>query len=184
MRRQRVIGIFLAITLSAVFAIALSAVYQGRAAAGACDVSSETGQGFVNYLIALGIISRPSPFSSWFSASCFWAQLFAEAAGKSSPLKINPTTLGRHYNAGHQTRYTCQRQRQITKLSQANHPTDSRVSLFPLAAVSATRNQQLLELVMPILAKTTWSPAICLYAKETLDDSPEGKSTRKLEEAD
>lgn len=42
--------------------IALSAAYQGRAAAGACDAFAETGQGFVNYLIALGVIETIAIF--------------------------------------------------------------------------------------------------------------------------
>ena len=37
-------------------AIALSAAFQGRAAAGACDAFVESGQGFVNYLLALGVV--------------------------------------------------------------------------------------------------------------------------------
>ena len=37
-------------------AIAASAVFQGRAAAAACDSFSETGQGFANDLMAIGII--------------------------------------------------------------------------------------------------------------------------------
>lgn len=43
-------------------AIALSAAYQGRAAAGACDALVESGQGFVNYLIALGVIETIAIF--------------------------------------------------------------------------------------------------------------------------
>lgn len=43
-------------------AIGLSALYQGRAAAGACDAFADTGQGFVNYLIALGVIETIAIF--------------------------------------------------------------------------------------------------------------------------
>jgi V/A-type H+-transporting ATPase subunit K len=43
-------------------AIALSAAFQGRAAAGACDAFADTGQGFVNYLIALGVIETIAIF--------------------------------------------------------------------------------------------------------------------------
>lgn len=43
-------------------AIALSAAFQGRAAAGACDALVESGQGFVNYLIALGVIETIAIF--------------------------------------------------------------------------------------------------------------------------
>jgi V/A-type H+-transporting ATPase subunit K len=42
--------------------ISLSAAYQGRAAAGACDAFAETGKGFVNYLIALGVIETIAIF--------------------------------------------------------------------------------------------------------------------------
>lgn len=44
------------------FAIGYSAAYQGRAAAGACDALTETGKGFVNYLIALGIVETIAIF--------------------------------------------------------------------------------------------------------------------------
>ncbi len=43
-------------------AIALSAAFQGRAAAGACDALVESGSGFVNYLIALGVIETIAIF--------------------------------------------------------------------------------------------------------------------------
>ncbi len=44
------------------FGIGYSAAYQGRAAAGACDALAETGKGFVNYLIALGIVETIAIF--------------------------------------------------------------------------------------------------------------------------
>lgn len=37
-------------------AIGMSAWFQGRAAAGACDAQSETGKGSANYILALGIV--------------------------------------------------------------------------------------------------------------------------------
>ena len=37
-------------------AIGLSAMFQGRAGAAACDAQAETNQGFTNYLAALGIV--------------------------------------------------------------------------------------------------------------------------------
>lgn len=43
-------------------AIALSAIFQGRAAAGACDAFVESGQGFVNYLLALGVVETIAIF--------------------------------------------------------------------------------------------------------------------------
>ena len=48
-------------------AIALSGVFQGRAAAGACDDFAETGQGFTNYLLALGIIETIAIFAMVFA---------------------------------------------------------------------------------------------------------------------
>jgi V/A-type H+-transporting ATPase subunit K len=47
--------------------IGISAVYQGRAAAAACDAFVETNQGFVNYLIVLGIIETIAIFVMAFS---------------------------------------------------------------------------------------------------------------------
>ena len=42
--------------------IGLSAFYQGKAAADACDAFVETRQGFVNYLLALGIVETIAIF--------------------------------------------------------------------------------------------------------------------------
>ena len=42
--------------------IGTSAALQGRAAAGACDAFAETKQGFVNYLLALGIVETIAIF--------------------------------------------------------------------------------------------------------------------------
>ncbi len=78
--------IFLAIGLVGGFAIALSAVFQGRAAAGACDALSETGQGFVNYLIALGIIETIAIFIMVFSIMLLGAVIPAEAAAAAAAL--------------------------------------------------------------------------------------------------
>ncbi|MGI5923126.1 MAG: V-type ATP synthase subunit K [Lentisphaerae bacterium] len=52
----------LAIGLFAGILLGISSVFQGRAAAGACDAFAETGQGFVNYLIALGVIETIAIF--------------------------------------------------------------------------------------------------------------------------
>ncbi len=68
------------------FAIALSAVYQGRAAAGACDALSETGQGFVNYLIAMGIIETIAIFAMVFTIMLLGAVIPAEAAAATAAL--------------------------------------------------------------------------------------------------
>ena len=48
-------------------AIATSAVFQGRAAAAACDSFSETGQGFANDLMAIGIIEAVAIFAMLFA---------------------------------------------------------------------------------------------------------------------
>jgi V/A-type H+/Na+-transporting ATPase subunit K len=47
-------------------AIGASAIYQGRAAAGACDSFSETGQGFANDLIVLGVVETIAIFAMVF----------------------------------------------------------------------------------------------------------------------
>ena len=49
------------------FAIGISALFQGRAAAAACDAQAETNQGFTNYLAALGIIETVSIFAMVFA---------------------------------------------------------------------------------------------------------------------
>lgn len=43
-------------------AMGISAMMQGRAAAGACDALAETGKGNLNYIIALGIIESVAIF--------------------------------------------------------------------------------------------------------------------------
>ena len=43
-------------------AMGLSAWFQGKAGAGACDAFAETGKGFTNYLMALGIIETVAIF--------------------------------------------------------------------------------------------------------------------------
>ena len=47
--------------------IGLSAIFQGRAAAAACDAQAETGQGLTNYIIALGIVETVSIFMMVFT---------------------------------------------------------------------------------------------------------------------
>ena len=56
-----ILGIF------AGFAIGLSALFQGRAAAAACDAQGETGQGLSNYLIAIGIVETVAIFTMVFT---------------------------------------------------------------------------------------------------------------------
>lgn len=52
----------LAIGIIGGLSIALSAAYQGRAAAGACDAFGETNQGFANNLIVLGVVETIAIF--------------------------------------------------------------------------------------------------------------------------
>ena len=47
--------------------IGFSALFQGRAAAAACDAQAETGQGRTNYFAALGIIETVAIFTMVFS---------------------------------------------------------------------------------------------------------------------
>ena len=45
----------------------LSALFQGRAGAAACDAQAETNQGFTNYLAALGIVETVAIFAMVFA---------------------------------------------------------------------------------------------------------------------
>ena len=56
-----VLGIF------AGLGIGISALFQGRAGAGACDAQAETNQGFTNYLAALGIVETVAIFTMVFA---------------------------------------------------------------------------------------------------------------------
>lgn len=47
--------------------IGMSAFFQGRAAAAACDAQAETGQGFTNYLAAIGIVETVAIFTMVFA---------------------------------------------------------------------------------------------------------------------
>ncbi len=47
--------------------IGLSALFQGRAGAAACDAQAETNQGFTNYLAALGIVETVAIFTMVFT---------------------------------------------------------------------------------------------------------------------
>ena len=53
---------FLIMGLIAGLGMGVSAWMQGRAGAGACDAFAETGKGFTNYLMALGIIETVAIF--------------------------------------------------------------------------------------------------------------------------
>lgn len=59
--------------------IGTSAFFQGRAAAGACDSFSETGEGFANDLIALGVVETIAIFTMVF-AMMFMSNLQSAAA--------------------------------------------------------------------------------------------------------
>ncbi|MDA1044110.1 MAG: V-type ATP synthase subunit K [Verrucomicrobia bacterium] len=54
-------------------AMGLSAWMQGKAGAGACDALAETGQGFGNYLIAIGVIETVALFVMVFIQGAFKA---------------------------------------------------------------------------------------------------------------
>ncbi len=56
-----VLGIF------AGLGIGISALFQGRAGAAACDSQAETNQGFTNYLAALGIVETVAIFTMVFT---------------------------------------------------------------------------------------------------------------------
>jgi hypothetical protein len=45
----------------------ISAWYQGKAAAGGCDAFAETGKGFANYLMILGVVETVAIFALVFS---------------------------------------------------------------------------------------------------------------------
>ena len=63
-------GAGLASLLIGIFAgigIGLSALFQGRAGAAACDSQAETNQGFTNYLAALGIVETVAIFTMVFA---------------------------------------------------------------------------------------------------------------------
>ena len=47
--------------------IGLSAMFQGRAAAAACDAQAETGQGLANYVVALGVVETVAIFTMVFT---------------------------------------------------------------------------------------------------------------------
>lgn len=63
--KTAIVGAGIAMLLLGLFAglgIGASAVFQGRAAAAACDAQAETGQGLANYVIALGVVETVSIF--------------------------------------------------------------------------------------------------------------------------
>jgi V/A-type H+-transporting ATPase subunit K len=63
-------GAGLPVLVAGIFAglgIGLSALFQGRAGAGACDAQTETNQGFTNYLAALGIVETVAIFTMVFA---------------------------------------------------------------------------------------------------------------------
>lgn len=57
----------LALGLFAGLGIGMSALFQGRAAAAACDAQAETGQGLANYVIALGVVETVAIFMMVFT---------------------------------------------------------------------------------------------------------------------
>jgi V/A-type H+-transporting ATPase subunit K len=68
--KDKATGAGLACVLLGIFAglgIGLSALFQGRAAAAACDAQAETGQGLTNYFGALGIVETVAIFTMVFT---------------------------------------------------------------------------------------------------------------------
>ena len=68
--KTNVPGAGVPVLVSGVFAglaIGLSALFQGRAGAAACDAQAETNQGFTNYLAALGIVKTVAIFAMVFA---------------------------------------------------------------------------------------------------------------------
>jgi len=59
--------LFLAVGIFGGVAQMVSAIFQGRAAAGGCVAFAETGKGFANYLMALGVIETCAIFALIFS---------------------------------------------------------------------------------------------------------------------
>ena len=57
----------LVLGLCAGLGIGMSALFQGRAAACACDAQAETGQGLANYVIALGVVETVAIFMMVFT---------------------------------------------------------------------------------------------------------------------
>ena len=67
---EKVVGLGVPFLVAGVFAglaIGLSALFQGRAGAAACDAQAETNQGFSNYLAALGIVETVAIFAMVFA---------------------------------------------------------------------------------------------------------------------
>ena len=59
--------VFVFLGLFAGIALCASALYQGKAAAAACDAFAETGKGFANYIMVLGIIETVALFALAFA---------------------------------------------------------------------------------------------------------------------
>lgn len=59
--------LYLLVGLFGGLAMGVSAWYQGRAGAGGCDAFAETGKGFANYLMILGIVETVAIFALVFS---------------------------------------------------------------------------------------------------------------------
>ncbi len=59
--------VYLAIGLFGGLAQMISAIFQGKAAAGGCNAFAETNQGFANYLMILGVVETCAIFALVFS---------------------------------------------------------------------------------------------------------------------
>ncbi|MCF6176945.1 MAG: hypothetical protein L3J71_14390 [Victivallaceae bacterium] len=70
-------------------AMGMSAWYQGRAGAGGCDAFAETGKGFANYLMILGVVETVAIFALVFSLMAMPTKTVdAESATKTAPAQV------------------------------------------------------------------------------------------------
>jgi V/A-type H+-transporting ATPase subunit K len=74
--------LFLVVGIIAGVSMGVSAWMQGKAAAGSCDAFAETGQGFANNIIALGIIETVAIFAMIFGMQVTNVAKVVEAAVK------------------------------------------------------------------------------------------------------
>lgn len=81
---------FLIIGIVGGIAMGVSAMYQGKAAAGGCDAFAETGKGFANYLMVLGIVETVAIFALVFSLLAL-PSAPAAAADKTPTAKVEVT---------------------------------------------------------------------------------------------
>jgi V/A-type H+-transporting ATPase subunit K len=81
---------FLIIGVLGGIAMGVSAMYQGKAAAGGCDAFAETGKGFANYLMVVGIVETVAIFALILSLLAM-PSAPAAAADKTPAAKVEVT---------------------------------------------------------------------------------------------